>query len=128
MRLSIYSLFVAALGVFMASCSMDNFVAPNSDFKGRIVYKGEPIKRCSRTGILSSVTPAATSTRTTPTGDAQRIPTPTPTLVSLSKTLSKELLIPLNLSDNQRIELVSFLKTLTDNEFLFNPKYSFPKK
>ena len=43
MRLSIYSLFVAALGVFMASCSMDNYVAPNSDFKGRIVYKGEPI-------------------------------------------------------------------------------------
>lgn len=43
MRLSIYSLFVAALGVFMASCSMDNYVAPNVDFKGRIVYKGEPI-------------------------------------------------------------------------------------
>lgn len=48
--------------------------------------------------------------------------------IQKSKTLSKELLIPLNLSDNQRIELVSFLKTLTDNEFLFNPKYSFPKK
>jgi len=48
--------------------------------------------------------------------------------IQKSKTLSKELLMPLNLSDNQRIELVSFLKTLTDNEFLFNPKYSFPKK
>jgi cytochrome c peroxidase len=44
-----------------------------------------------------------------------------------SSTLSKELLIPMNLSDNQRTELVSFLKTLSDKDFLFNPKYSYPK-
>lgn len=48
--------------------------------------------------------------------------------IQKSKTLSKELETPLNLSDNQRVELVSFLKTLTDKEFLFNPKYGFPKK
>jgi cytochrome c peroxidase len=33
----------------------------------------------------------------------------------------------MNLSDNQRTELVSFLKTLSDKDFLFNPKYSYPK-
>lgn len=44
-----------------------------------------------------------------------------------SSTLSKELLIPMNLSDNQRTELVTFLKTLSDKDFLFNPKYSYPK-
>jgi cytochrome c peroxidase len=44
-----------------------------------------------------------------------------------SSTLSKELLIPMNLSDNQRTELVSFLKTLSDKDFLFNQKYSYPK-
>lgn len=32
------------------------------------------------------------------------------------------------LSDNERTELVSFLKTLTDKEFLFNPRFSFPKE
>jgi cytochrome c peroxidase len=44
-----------------------------------------------------------------------------------SRTLSKELLKPMNLSDNQRVEIIVFLKTLTDKEFLFNPKYGFPK-
>jgi cytochrome c peroxidase len=34
----------------------------------------------------------------------------------------------MNLSDNQRVELIAFLKTLTDKEFLFNPKFGFPKK
>ena len=44
-----------------------------------------------------------------------------------SSTLSKELLIPMKLSDNERTELVTFLKTLSDKDFLFNPKYSYPK-
>jgi cytochrome c peroxidase len=48
--------------------------------------------------------------------------------IQKSKTLSEELETPLNLSDNQRVELVSFLKTLTDKEFLFNSRYSFFKK
>jgi cytochrome c peroxidase len=33
----------------------------------------------------------------------------------------------MNLSDNERTELVAFLKTLTDKDFLFNPKYAYPK-
>jgi cytochrome c peroxidase len=48
--------------------------------------------------------------------------------IQKSKTLSKELQKPMNLSDNQRVELIAFLKTLTDKEFLFNPKFGFPKK
>lgn len=48
--------------------------------------------------------------------------------IQKSKTLSKELQKPMNLSNNQRIELVAFLKTLTDKEFLFNSKFSYPKK
>ena len=45
-----------------------------------------------------------------------------------SVTLSKELQKPIQLSPNQRTELIAFLKTLSDKEFLFNPKYNFPKK
>ena len=47
--------------------------------------------------------------------------------IQKSKTLSKPLQKPMNLSDNERTELVTFLKTLTDKEFLFNSKYSYPK-
>jgi cytochrome c peroxidase len=34
----------------------------------------------------------------------------------------------MKLSDNERTELVAFLKTLTDKEFLFNPRFGFPKE
>lgn len=44
-----------------------------------------------------------------------------------SKTLSKVLEKPMNLTDNERVELIAFLKTLTDKEFLFNKRYSFTK-
>lgn len=47
--------------------------------------------------------------------------------VKNSPTLAKQLQKPMNLSDNDRTDLVAFLKTLTDNEFLFNPQFSFPK-
>lgn len=43
-----------------------------------------------------------------------------------SPTLAKQLQKPMNLSDNDRTDLVVFLKTLTDKEFLFNPRFSFP--
>ena len=48
--------------------------------------------------------------------------------IQQSKTLSIKLQKPMNLSDNERTELIAFLKTLTDKEFLFNPEFSFPKK
>lgn len=45
-----------------------------------------------------------------------------------SATLSKDLIKPMNLSDNDRVDLVAFLKTLSDTEFLFNPRFSYPKE
>ena len=47
--------------------------------------------------------------------------------LSRNKLLTKELSKPMNLTDNNRVDIVAFLKTLTDNEFLFNPKYGYPK-
>jgi cytochrome c peroxidase len=47
--------------------------------------------------------------------------------IQKSTTLSKELVQPMNLSDNERTELVAFLKTLTDKTFLFTTKYAYPK-
>ncbi|MBC7643348.1 MAG: c-type cytochrome [Flavobacterium sp.] len=45
-----------------------------------------------------------------------------------SRTLSKSLQKSMNLSDDERTEIVSFLKTLTDKDFLFNPRFSYPKE
>ncbi|MGX7666461.1 cytochrome-c peroxidase [Flavobacterium pedocola] len=45
-----------------------------------------------------------------------------------SKTLSKQLIRNKNLSDNDRTDLVAFLKTLSDKEFLFDTRFSYPSK
>jgi cytochrome c peroxidase len=45
-----------------------------------------------------------------------------------SKTLAKPLLDPIVLSSNEKVDLTAFLLTLTDREFLFNPKHSFTGK
>jgi cytochrome c peroxidase len=47
--------------------------------------------------------------------------------IQKSKRITKDLAEPMRLSDNERVDLVAFLKTLTDTEFLFNPKFSYPK-
>ena len=47
--------------------------------------------------------------------------------LSHNNLLPKELSKPMNLSDNDRVDMVAFLKTLTDTEFLFNPKFSYSK-
>lgn len=47
--------------------------------------------------------------------------------LSRNKLLPKELTEPMNLSDNERVDIVAFLKTLTDTEFLYNPKYGYSK-
>lgn len=44
------------------------------------------------------------------------------------KKLPKELAEPMKLSDNDRVDLVSFLQTLTDKEFLLDKRFSFPKE
>ena len=41
--------------------------------------------------------------------------------------LPKQLQKSMNLTDNERVDLVAFLLTLTDNEFLFNKRFSYPR-
>lgn len=48
--------------------------------------------------------------------------------VKQSQTLSVHLQKPISLSSNEKVDLTAFLLTLTDKSFLFNPKFSFPKK
>lgn len=43
------------------------------------------------------------------------------------KNLPKQLQKSMNLTDNERVDLVAFLLTLTDNEFLFNKRFSYPR-
>ncbi|MBL0047919.1 MAG: c-type cytochrome [Bacteroidetes bacterium] len=44
-----------------------------------------------------------------------------------SKTLSFQLKTPIKLSSNEKVDLIAFLLTLTDRNFLFHPDYSYPK-
>ncbi len=44
-----------------------------------------------------------------------------------SKTLSNQLLRPITLSSNEKVDLTAFLLTLTDKKFLFNKAYSYPQ-
>ncbi|MFN0200378.1 MAG: cytochrome-c peroxidase [Bacteroidia bacterium] len=49
------------------------------------------------------------------------------TNIQPSKTLAPALQKPLALSANEKVDIIAFLLTLTDKEFLFNPAYSYPK-
>ncbi len=43
------------------------------------------------------------------------------------QTLSKQLKTPIILSPREKVDLMAFLLTLTDQKFLSNPDFSFPK-
>lgn len=45
-----------------------------------------------------------------------------------SEILPKQLSKPMNLSDKDRVDLVVFFKTLTDTEFLFDKRFSYPRE
>lgn len=47
--------------------------------------------------------------------------------IKQSPTLSKQLKEPMILTSNEKVDLIAFLYTLTDKEFLFDPRFSFPK-
>ena len=47
--------------------------------------------------------------------------------VQKSTTLAKELEDKIILTDKEKIDLLVFLRTLTDKQFLFNKRFSFPK-
>jgi cytochrome c peroxidase len=44
-----------------------------------------------------------------------------------ASTLAKELKTPIVLSSNEKVDIVAFLLTLTDRNFLFHPAFSFPR-
>ncbi len=48
--------------------------------------------------------------------------------IQVSPTLSTELKKPIQLTSNEKIDLVAFLLTLTDKEFLYNPRFSYPRE
>lgn len=44
-----------------------------------------------------------------------------------SKTLAPQLQNGIKLSSNEKVDVISFLLTLSDKDFVFNPKFQFPK-
>lgn len=48
--------------------------------------------------------------------------------IKISSHLSNELNNPIDLNDNEKVDLLSFLLTLNDREFVFNKKHSFPRR
>jgi cytochrome c peroxidase len=48
--------------------------------------------------------------------------------VQKSKTLSPELAEPIHLNDNEKVDIIAFLLTLSDKQFVFNPQFAFPKE
>ena len=45
-----------------------------------------------------------------------------------SKTLDARIKKPIKLTDNEKVDLITFLLTLNDKEFVSNPKFKFPRK
>lgn len=48
--------------------------------------------------------------------------------IQKSNTLATELQQPLTFSSNDKVDLIAFLMTLSDKEFVFNKKFSYPKE
>lgn len=47
--------------------------------------------------------------------------------VQYSNTLSPQLKNKIRLTSNEKVDIIAFLLTLTDKEFLFNPNFSYPR-
>jgi cytochrome c peroxidase len=47
--------------------------------------------------------------------------------IQMNASLSDKLKKPISLNPKERVDLIAFLLTLSDNNFIFNPKHSFPK-
>ena len=47
--------------------------------------------------------------------------------IEYSETLSPQLNDPIQLSSNEKVDLISFLLTLNDKEFVFNKQHQFAK-
>lgn len=47
--------------------------------------------------------------------------------IAHSSTLAQQLRVPMNLTHENQIDLIAFLHTLSDQAFLFNPRYTYPR-
>lgn len=47
--------------------------------------------------------------------------------IQQTNTIDKRLQIPIVLSANEKVDLVAFLRTLTDRDFLFDPRFGYPR-
>ena len=47
--------------------------------------------------------------------------------IAQSPTVAAQLRQPLDLSSNEKVDIIAFLRCLTDRKFLFDPRYSFPR-
>jgi cytochrome c peroxidase len=50
------------------------------------------------------------------------------TSIKHSPSLSEKLQNPILLNSNEKVDLIAFLLTLSDKQFLFNPKFAYPKE
>jgi cytochrome c peroxidase len=48
--------------------------------------------------------------------------------IQFANTLDETLRKPIPLTSNQKVDLIAFLLTLSDKEFLFNPAHQYPKE
>ena len=48
--------------------------------------------------------------------------------INISNTLAPQLQNAIKLSSDEKVELINFLLTLSDKEFVFNPKFQYPKE
>jgi cytochrome c peroxidase len=48
--------------------------------------------------------------------------------IEKNRTLAPELQIAIELTSNEKVDIIAFLLTLSDKSFLFNPKYFYPKE
>jgi cytochrome c peroxidase len=47
--------------------------------------------------------------------------------IHISSTLAIELQKPIQLTSNEKVDLIAFLMTLNDREFVFKKEYGFPE-
>lgn len=48
--------------------------------------------------------------------------------IQMSPTLAPQLVKAIQLTSNEKVDIIAFLLTLSDKEFIFNPKFQYPKE
>ena len=48
--------------------------------------------------------------------------------INISNTIAPQLQNGIKLSSDEKVELINFLLTLSDKEFVFNPEFQYPRE